>query len=305
MKSLIITAGATALLSACAAPEKIGSMHRSEPNYELRAECGSRLVIFIAGDSTLQQRINLNINTGPVPVYLVKNSIKIHPAINYLNLVEDHVGTAKISALTKELAPEVASLGVTAKDRLNGDMILANKEVVPVLLEDASRVCKRAGYNFSELRSLALNITAGSASEKLSKSEIQDKKIAVQHAEIEKTNAAIREKALLAEIIEKIRSSIRPATAQEKKGMTLAIERTLIDPESARYRDSYVIPGGSACIEVNSKNRMGGYVGFRMAILSRVDKHWISIDGGAISATQCIKIITEIETKSHIKTDAK
>lgn len=50
-----------------------------------------------------------------------------------------------------------------------------------------------------------------------------------------------------------------------------AIERELIDPGSVQYRNVKAYPGGRVCGELNSKNRMGGYVGFKNFIYSQAD----------------------------------
>lgn len=42
-----------------------------------------------------------------------------------------------------------------------------------------------------------------------------------------------------------------------------AIEPLLKDPASAQYREIYRQPDGTLCGEVNAKNELGGYVGFR------------------------------------------
>ena len=45
-----------------------------------------------------------------------------------------------------------------------------------------------------------------------------------------------------------------------------SVERQLIDPTSAQYRDMTSFTEDVVCGSVNSKNRMGGYVGFRLFI---------------------------------------
>jgi hypothetical protein len=42
-----------------------------------------------------------------------------------------------------------------------------------------------------------------------------------------------------------------------------AIRYQLIDPKSADFRNTFAAKSGVVCGEVNSKNRFGGYVGFR------------------------------------------
>lgn len=50
---------------------------------------------------------------------------------------------------------------------------------------------------------------------------------------------------------------------------TTAIRDSMKDPESARFRRVVVSPKGRAvCGEVNAKNEMGGYVGFRRFIVA-------------------------------------
>jgi hypothetical protein len=52
----------------------------------------------------------------------------------------------------------------------------------------------------------------------------------------------------------------------------------LNDPESGRFRNVFVSPRGRAvCGEVNAKNRMGGYVGFRRFISAK-DKSGVEED---------------------------
>jgi hypothetical protein len=53
----------------------------------------------------------------------------------------------------------------------------------------------------------------------------------------------------------------------------------LTDPDSGRFRNVFVSPRGRAvCGEVNAKNRMGGYAGFRRFISAK-DKAGIEEDG--------------------------
>lgn len=60
---------------------------------------------------------------------------------------------------------------------------------------------------------------------------------------------------------------------------TSAIRDALNDPESARFRHAFVSPKGRAvCGEVNAKNKMGGYAGFRRFIVA-ADQSGIEEDG--------------------------
>lgn len=56
------------------------------------------------------------------------------------------------------------------------------------------------------------------------------------------------------------------------------IRDSLKDPESARFRGVFISPKGRAvCGDVNAKNSMGGYVGFRRFIVAR-DRRGIEDD---------------------------
>lgn len=56
--------------------------------------------------------------------------------------------------------------------------------------------------------------------------------------------------------------------AAVEKAYKKAFSETLVDPGSVQYRNVTVFKDGTACGEVNSKNRMGGYVGFRKFIFN-------------------------------------
>lgn len=47
-----------------------------------------------------------------------------------------------------------------------------------------------------------------------------------------------------------------------------AFDTVLVDPKSVEYKNVFVYKDGTACGEVNSKNRMGGYTGFRAFIFN-------------------------------------
>lgn len=47
-----------------------------------------------------------------------------------------------------------------------------------------------------------------------------------------------------------------------------AIRQNLVDPDSAEFRNESEGPHGDVCGEVNSKNRMGGYVGYNKFLWS-------------------------------------
>jgi len=48
------------------------------------------------------------------------------------------------------------------------------------------------------------------------------------------------------------------------------LARGLTDPDSAKFRDVFISPRrGAVCGQINAKNRMGGYVGFRRFIVAQ------------------------------------
>jgi hypothetical protein len=53
-------------------------------------------------------------------------------------------------------------------------------------------------------------------------------------------------------------SNIKPLKRAEQ-----AIRDTLLDPDSAQFKNLSLRSNAEVCGEVNAKNRMGGYVGFR------------------------------------------
>lgn len=67
----------------------------------------------------------------------------------------------------------------------------------------------------------------------------------------------------------------RPAwESWERRGIASAEQRAreimrsvLVDPESAQFHSLVVAADGSICGEMNSRNRMGGYVGFRRFVI--------------------------------------
>jgi hypothetical protein len=62
-----------------------------------------------------------------------------------------------------------------------------------------------------------------------------------------------------------------------------ALKEGLYDPQSAQFRAEGVGDSGSVCGEVNAKNRLGGYVGFRRFVYVPQDKEELTLisDGPA------------------------
>lgn len=69
------------------------------------------------------------------------------------------------------------------------------------------------------------------------------------------------------------------------------LEANLVDPGSVQYRKIYVAKSANeivgVCFEYNSKNRMGGYVGFK--------KEYCDLVGGIYSEPQCKRMAYELE----------
>lgn len=74
---------------------------------------------------------------------------------------------------------------------------------------------------------------------------------------------------MLAAVVGGAEASARPATPKEIEAIRSALDRDLYDSQSARFRDVQVgrdpKPGDLrfACGQVNAKNLMGAYVGYR------------------------------------------
>lgn len=75
----------------------------------------------------------------------------------------------------------------------------------------------------------------------------------------------------------------RPQSASSDPRIELARQRIidlLKDPESARFKEVYVARDGvSICGAVNSKNSMGGYVGFQRFIIDENDSLFFDDSG--------------------------
>jgi hypothetical protein len=82
-----------------------------------------------------------------------------------------------------------------------------------------------------------------------------------------------------------------------------AVLEDLIDPESARFGEiSYSKDGNHACVEVNAKNRMGGYTGDQQMFVDRADGEWTAGYSLDISHDQCVRMINEKSATSDNST---
>lgn len=60
-----------------------------------------------------------------------------------------------------------------------------------------------------------------------------------------------------------------------------AAAEALIDPSSAQFRSLRLGPTGTVCGEINGKNRLGGYVGFRRFVVTQDDAPILETDNPA------------------------
>lgn len=72
-----------------------------------------------------------------------------------------------------------------------------------------------------------------------------------------------------------------------------AIKETLFDPGSAEFGDFYR-DGDIGCLEVNAKNRMGGYVGQKSFLLQRGGFSWRLADESSLDCEAAIKFRKDI-----------
>lgn len=94
--------------------------------------------------------------------------------------------------------------------------------------------------------------------------------------------------------IEKIKT-VRPANSLERPRITKAVQQSLIDPESARFGDIFVLPNKHACIAVNAKNKFGGYAGIRMAFAGTFNGTWQPLGMHDVTLEKCISMIVKLK----------
>lgn len=75
--------------------------------------------------------------------------------------------------------------------------------------------------------------------------------------------------------------------------------RLLKDPDSAQFRDERLTPAGVLCGEVNAKNSMGGYIGFRKYISIQEGMVYIERDG-VLGEWKTADIIAQLERKNQL-----
>ena len=102
-----------------------------------------------------------------------------------------------------------------------------------------------------------------------------------------------------AESKKKAPAMIRKATTQERSLIISAVNRTLFDSESAKYRDIDLIQNSFACAEVNAKNRFGGYTGFQDVVATYISGEWFSVQSLGDTPISCLDLIAEMHMKNN------
>lgn len=71
--------------------------------------------------------------------------------------------------------------------------------------------------------------------------------------------------------------TLRVANEAEIFMLKQAVIDSLFDPDSASFREGYIVGNDRACLAFNAKNRFGGYVGFKQAVLVKSDDTWVNL----------------------------
>ncbi len=189
---------------------------------------------------------------------------------------------------TKAKEPAVVSSSNLANPTENNNIVKKIPDEVPQVVSD-SRSDERG--NDSKLhQEKQLKIA-----DKRKVQVLQDQEAEQQPIEQEK-EVSQQEKADLSEALSntKARAMIRKATKQERSLIISAVSRTLFDSESARYLDIYLIPNSFACVEVNAKNRFGGYTGFQNIVATFISGSWFSLNSLKDTPISCFDLIAEM-----------
>lgn len=175
-------------------------------------------------------------------------------------------------------AAKVAELPEEARRKEKGEAAKAVE-----LVEDARPKAAAKKREAAETSRLNAERDAAKARELAARTRVKEEREAAER----------REKAAIA----KSRSMIRVANSQERASLAKVLERDLFDAESARYRDLQVIPRSWACVEVNAKNRFGGYTGFQFFAMQFVDGAWVTMQ--KIEYVSCLDVIARLHAKDQ------
>ena len=319
-------------LASCASSVRFNS---SDPRYSTASRCGAQIGIMIFADVTLRLRTTNSLRAGELPAEIaaqVNKQAENHPSAEYLKVIISDIGTNGLKAAVDQARAGVADLMANAKLKHGEDRVLALEELLPRFEGEARAACRDAGYNFSALKSISVQPPASREKTQLARPPAQPPdsdgatKVAVQNTpsptpETAKSpsDLAAQEKAAREqeanrqrELVDatrkkeaqtkdaaktRARAMIRAATPQERTLITAAVAKNLFDAESARYGEARVIPQSYACIEVNAKNRFGGYTGFQSMIVAQMKGEWYSIQSLKDLPISCTELITELHIK--------
>jgi hypothetical protein len=291
----------------------------------------------IFADITLQTRTKNALRVdelSPDPAAQVNKQAENHPSAEYLKVILADIGTSGLRTAVDQARAGVADLMANAKLKHGEDRVLALQELLPRFEAGAQSACKDAGYTFSALRSLsaeqpnrrdtlqttsapvqptvpenatktvvpnsspALTVTTKPTLE----STAQEKASREQEAnrQREQAGTARKKEAEFTDAAKKrARAMVRAASPQERTSITNAVAKTLFDAESARYGEVRVIPQSLACVEVNAKNRFGGYTGFQSVVAKYIKGQWYSIQSLRDLPISCLEIIAELHSKDN------
>ncbi|HOY86834.1 MAG: hypothetical protein V9G21_04380 [Methylotenera sp.] len=80
----------------------------------------------------------------------------------------------------------------------------------------------------------------------------------------------------------------------ENSKITEVIRASLIDPDSAKF-GKISINENRACVNVNSKNTLGGYTGNQIAHMQKYHNEWkVLLISDSLSYEECIEIMKKV-----------
>jgi hypothetical protein len=204
-------------------------------------------------------------------------------------------GISKCEALGRTRVISLETTDVAAAPALRAGVQAAQKVDDPAAVErERQRVLRDAALE--QEKQMALD-EAKSKEEARVRAEEQARRVAKERESVRPTGEAAALQEIFGPLspaeIEKVKT-VRPATNSEKLRVSEAVKQSLIDPESARFGDVFVLPNKHACIATNAKNQLGGYVGFRMAIASILQGAWQPLGIYNVTLEKCISMIAKL-----------
>ena len=87
---------------------------------------------------------------------------------------------------------------------------------------------------------------------------------------------------------------------EQKSNIKNAVKESMFDPYSAVFEEVTIINNKFACVGVNGKNRFGGYVGKKQAVVANVGERWLYLRSEDISHENCKSIVKDLLAKGII-----